>query len=77
MTACQQHRQRALGLTGDPPPGRYVPMCKADGAYNDVQCHASTGLCWCADMAGNEVLGTRKMGIPTCEKDSSGFFIDA
>lgn len=68
ITACQRHRTRALGLAGNPPPGTYVPRCKPDGSYNDVQCHGYTGLCWCVDEKGNEILGTRKWGRPHCAR---------
>ena len=66
ITACQRHRTRALGLAGNPPPGTYVPHCRPDGSYDDVQCHGYTGLCWCVDEKGNEILGTRKWERPHC-----------
>lgn len=68
ITACQRHRIRALGLAGNPPPGTFVPLCKPDGSYDDVQCHGYTGLCWCVDGNGNEILGTRKWGRPQCTR---------
>ena len=39
--------------------GAYVPQCDADGSYSSVQCHGSTGQCWCVDNTGAEVQGTR------------------
>ncbi|PFX15746.1 Equistatin [Stylophora pistillata] len=85
FTACQRHRARALGMAGNPPPGAYVPLCKPDGSYDDVQCHAYTGLCWCVDESGDEILGTRKWGRPSCSRRLSdhsnpidlGILIDA
>lgn len=84
ITACQRHRTRALGLAGNPPPGTFVPHCKADGSYDDVQCHGYTGLCWCVDERGNEILGSRKWGRPHCARlppgkrirESIGLFCD-
>ena len=28
--------------------GTYVPQCNGE-QWNDVQCHGSTGYCWCVD----------------------------
>jgi len=38
--------------------GEFVPSCKEDGSYNEKQCHG--GYCWCVDLNGKEVKGTRK-----------------
>ncbi|CAL1285398.1 unnamed protein product [Larinioides sclopetarius] len=29
--------------------GNYIPQCEADGSYKKMQCHYSTGYCYCAD----------------------------
>ena len=29
--------------------GAYLPSCEADGSFTPVQCHGSTGYCWCVD----------------------------
>ncbi|XP_029449963.1 nidogen-1 isoform X2 [Rhinatrema bivittatum] len=65
-TKCQRHRESALGF-GDPglprgprPVGQFVPTCDEYGEYTPVQCHASTGQCWCVNREGNEIDGTRK-----------------
>lgn len=71
FTTCQRQRARALGLAGNPLPGAYVPHCKPDGSYNDVQCHAYIGLCWCVDEKGDEILGTKKWGRLSCVRSSS------
>jgi hypothetical protein len=42
--------------------GSYVPQCDAAGDYEPVQCHGSTGFCWCSDTSGNEVDNTRQRG---------------
>jgi len=50
-------------------PGAFVPSCKDDGSYEEKQCHASTGHCWCVDGNGQEVEGSRKApgeGEPSC-----------
>jgi len=51
-------------------PGSYVPQCAEDGSYKTIQCHPSTGHCWCVDKEnGSEHYGTRKgpgEGEPEC-----------
>ena len=49
-------------------PGRYIPQCKADGSFEEVQCHGSTGYCWCVDTRGWEIKGTKVRGRPSCSK---------
>ncbi|XP_077870515.1 uncharacterized protein LOC144364068, partial [Saccoglossus kowalevskii] len=47
--------------------GSFVPDCLTDGSYNPVQCHGSTGYCWCVDQAGMEIDNTRQRGNrPDC-----------
>ena len=42
-------------------PGAFVPKCKADGTFEEKQCHSSTGYCWCVDARyGTELMGTKK-----------------
>uniref|UniRef100_A0A3Q1B0P7 Nidogen 2a (osteonidogen) n=1 Tax=Amphiprion ocellaris TaxID=80972 RepID=A0A3Q1B0P7_AMPOC len=60
-THCEHHRERAQATTaeGYPVVGAYVPQCDADGQYISLQCHGSTGHCWCVDSDGQERVGTR------------------
>uniref|UniRef100_A0AAQ6A9T9 Nidogen 2a (osteonidogen) n=1 Tax=Amphiprion ocellaris TaxID=80972 RepID=A0AAQ6A9T9_AMPOC len=60
-THCEHHRERAQATTaeGYPVVGAYVPQCDADGQYISLQCHGSTGHCWCVDSRGQERAGTR------------------
>ena len=51
-------------------PGRYIPQCKEDGSFEEVQCHPSTGYCWCVDTEGWEIEGTKIRGIPSCKKST-------
>lgn len=51
--------------------GAFIPKCTAEGYYERMQCHSSTGYCWCSDLNGNEIKGSRlhmKNGQPECEK---------
>ncbi|XP_068730483.1 thyroglobulin-like isoform X2 [Montipora capricornis] len=64
LTLCQLQRLQS----GDHKPGRYIPQCKEDGSFEEVQCHPSTGYCWCVDTQGWEIRGTKIRGIPNCKK---------
>ncbi|RXN23057.1 nidogen-1-like protein [Labeo rohita] len=66
QTACERHRESALGSSGGyfsfrprPAVGQHVPTCDAYGAYEPTQCHASVGQCWCVDSSGQEIPGSR------------------
>ncbi|XP_078657513.1 uncharacterized protein LOC144903355 isoform X9 [Branchiostoma floridae x Branchiostoma belcheri] len=66
-TKCTQDRleAKASGLIG-----QYVPQCTEDGRYRPLQCHASTGYCWCVDELGETIEGT-KAGrgiVPSCDE---------
>ncbi|EDO40366.1 predicted protein, partial [Nematostella vectensis] len=62
--ACMQERMYAMGDRAIP--GRYVPKCTVDGRYSPMQCHYSSGYCWCVDEFGREVPNTRIQGKPIC-----------
>ncbi|CAK9302121.1 unnamed protein product [Gordionus sp. m RMFG-2023] len=45
----------------------FVPDCKGDGSYSEVQCHFNTGYCWCVDTNGNPMSGTATIHqTPSC-----------
>ena len=53
--------------------GAFVPQCTDDGSYEKVQCHGSSGHCWCVDGEGTELEGTRKApGRGTVDCDAPG-----
>uniref|UniRef100_A0A665TMX6 Nidogen 2a (osteonidogen) n=1 Tax=Echeneis naucrates TaxID=173247 RepID=A0A665TMX6_ECHNA len=59
---CEQHRdslQSGVEAMGRPSIGAFVPQCDSDGQYRPLQCHGSTGHCWCVDSNGEERRGTR------------------
>uniref|UniRef100_A0A3Q3QA25 Nidogen 1a n=1 Tax=Monopterus albus TaxID=43700 RepID=A0A3Q3QA25_MONAL len=64
-TQCENQRDSLLGVTEHgprgprPPIGQYIPTCDENGAYEPMQCHSSTGHCWCVDRNGQEIPGTR------------------
>lgn len=63
-TACQIAVEKALQTPASP--DRFVPRCKEDGSFEDVQCSEFTGECWCVDSSGMEKRGTRSQDFITC-----------
>ncbi|KAL2304110.1 hypothetical protein Nmel_009402 [Mimus melanotis] len=57
LTPCQHERMypREVAPLGD----GHVPQCDEQGRYRPLQCHSSSGHCWCVDAAGQEIAGTR------------------
>ncbi|RUS78438.1 hypothetical protein EGW08_013812, partial [Elysia chlorotica] len=44
-----------------------VPTCKPDGTFNEIQCHARTGYCWCVTEDGKHMPGSSVKGRrPNC-----------
>ncbi|XP_076848526.1 nidogen-2 isoform X2 [Brachyhypopomus gauderio] len=59
-TQCEQHRDSLrTGEDGLPRVGAFIPQCDEEGHYRPLQCHSSTGHCWCVDSRGQERAGTR------------------
>ncbi|KAK3752257.1 hypothetical protein QZH41_006590 [Actinostola sp. cb2023] len=49
--------------------GRYIPQCENDGSFKQVQCHPSTGYCWCVNKTtGVIVPDTQIRGRPSCNR---------
>uniref|UniRef100_A0A3P9A7G2 Nidogen 2a (osteonidogen) n=1 Tax=Esox lucius TaxID=8010 RepID=A0A3P9A7G2_ESOLU len=72
-TDCEHHRDsvQTTSPEGYPIVGAFVPQCDEHGQYRDLQCHGSTGHCWCVDNRGQERAGTRKApgaGQPNCNE---------
>ncbi|KAJ7994796.1 hypothetical protein DPEC_G00253180 [Dallia pectoralis] len=72
-TPCEQQRDdiQTSGADQDQPLGVFVPHCHEHGQYRALQCHPSTGYCWCVDSNGQERDGTRKepgTGPPNCDE---------
>lgn len=65
-------------LKGSKMVGAYIPKCTYEGEFAPVQCHTSSGECWCVDLLGQEVPGTKKRApdSPDCSGiDRKKFFV--
>ena len=49
--------------------GSYQPQCDQDGNFSRVQCHGSTGYCWCVDPeSGKPVTEQVRFKQPQCSE---------
>ncbi|KAK3591613.1 hypothetical protein CHS0354_013797 [Potamilus streckersoni] len=64
MTKCLQERKESLSTKSHEALGVFVPTCKKDGTFEDVQCHKATGYCWCVTIEGKPIAGTSTSGAP-------------
>ncbi|XP_029454646.1 SPARC-related modular calcium-binding protein 1 isoform X2 [Rhinatrema bivittatum] len=71
--SCDQERQSALEeARQNPREGIVIPECTPGGLYKPVQCHQSTGYCWCVLVdTGRPLPGTStRYETPICESDA-------
>ncbi|XP_030415550.1 SPARC-related modular calcium-binding protein 1 isoform X5 [Gopherus evgoodei] len=71
--SCDQERQSALEeARQNPREGIVIPECAPGGLYKPVQCHQSTGYCWCVLVdTGRPLPGTStRYETPVCESDA-------
>ncbi|NXR68438.1 NID2 protein, partial [Rhadina sibilatrix] len=61
LTPCEHARMYPREVPPGPSPvgDGHVPQCDEQGRYRPLQCHGSSGHCWCVDEAGQEIAGTR------------------
>ncbi|NXR39968.1 NID2 protein, partial [Zosterops hypoxanthus] len=61
LTPCEHARMYPREVPPGPSPvgDGHVPQCDEQGRYRPLQCHSSSGHCWCVDAAGQEIAGTR------------------
>lgn len=60
VPSCDKERQSALVKDQvNPREATFIPDCGPGGLYKPVQCHKSTGYCWCVLMdTGRPIPGT-------------------
>ena len=65
ITKCERERSAAqrIHYVSD-----YVPNCKPDGSYEEVQCSAASEDCWCVDRTGNEIPHSRTKAPLKCPR---------
>ncbi|MBV94563.1 SPARC-related modular calcium-binding protein 1, partial [Eschrichtius robustus] len=71
--SCDQERQSALEeARQNPREGIVIPECAPGGLYKPVQCHQSTGYCWCVLVdTGRPLPGTStRYVMPSCDSDA-------
>ena len=63
LTKCQVERRRGLENRA---PGSFIPRCKQDGGFEEIQCHGS--MCFCVDKDGREISETKvsRPETPNC-----------
>ena len=69
---CLQERLRALKTTNETGIPIFVPVCRSDGSYVEVQCFYGTGYCWCVNQEGKPEPGTSiQYERPKCRQKGS------
>lgn len=64
MSPCEDRVKRRSG--GKLALWNHVPYCRPDGGFQDVQCNAHTGNCWCVNVNGFEYTETQSKKMPNC-----------
>jgi len=67
---CMKERRAATQEARTDNSGAYIPECSPGGQYTPVQCHKSTGYCWCVEQeSGRPIPGTSvKNARPDCNR---------
>ncbi|XP_060061156.1 SPARC-related modular calcium-binding protein 2 isoform X2 [Erinaceus europaeus] len=67
--SCEEERRSALEEARQPQSDVVVPECAPGGLYKPVQCHPSTGYCWCVLVdTGRPIPGTStRYEQPKCD----------
>ena len=58
LTPCQAQKKKEKAACGGMM-GCHTVQCTSQGGYSPMQCHGSTGYCWCVDKSGKEIPNTR------------------
>ncbi|XP_062996196.1 SPARC-related modular calcium-binding protein 1-like [Elgaria multicarinata webbii] len=67
LTRCLEDRAAALSQSRRQAHASYVPECREDGTFLQVQCHKQTGYCWCSTPEGKPISGTSVLNeTPNC-----------
>ncbi|KAM3594951.1 uncharacterized protein V6R79_015853 [Siganus canaliculatus] len=80
VPSCDQERQSALDeARQNPREAIFIPDCGPGGLYKAVQCHQSTGYCWCVLVdTGRPIPGTStRYQTPECDGAARSRISDA
>ncbi|KAJ8341060.1 hypothetical protein SKAU_G00333510 [Synaphobranchus kaupii] len=58
QSKCRVERGQALEQAKRPQESIFIPECKDDGSFSQVQCHTLTGYCWCVTSDGKPISGS-------------------
>ncbi len=76
-TRCLEERLIALKTSNESGIPVFVPVCREDGSYVDVQCHNGTGYCWCVNQDGKPVPGSSiRYEKPKCRQQGTFIFLN-
>lgn len=65
----EQKNSREPRQSGNKESSVFVPTCLEDGRYAPIQCHNSTGYCWCVTPSGKPIPNTSvRHSHPTCNR---------
>ncbi|BFZ07410.1 hypothetical protein BsWGS_10449 [Bradybaena similaris] len=68
VSKCVTERRDAMEIARRQNSEVLIPECNQDGSYNEIQCHTSTGFCWCVTRDGRHIPGTSvKDRRPRCK----------
>ncbi|XP_029350216.1 SPARC-related modular calcium-binding protein 1 isoform X3 [Echeneis naucrates] len=79
VPSCDQERQSALDEDRqNPREAIFIPDCGPGGLYKPVQCHQSTGYCWCVLVdTGRPIPGTStRYQKPECDSAARSRILD-
>ncbi|CAG2175303.1 unnamed protein product [Oppiella nova] len=76
FTECEANNclvSRSNAQTRDQNSDAFIPECTRDGLFASVQCHRSSGYCWCVDvMTGRPKSHTTTRNVsPNCSRRST------
>nr|XP_057934470.1 SPARC-related modular calcium-binding protein 1 isoform X3 [Doryrhamphus excisus] len=80
VPSCDQERQSALDeARQNPREAIFIPDCAPGGLYKAVQCHQSTGYCWCVLVdTGRPIPGTStRYQTPECDRAARSHVSDS
>ncbi|XP_004371146.1 nidogen-2 [Trichechus manatus latirostris] len=59
LKPCEHQQRYVQAQSAYPGSPLHIPQCDEQGNFRPLQCHGSTGFCWCIDQGGHEIPGTR------------------